>query len=55
MERVMRAAKNAGVTIGCIEIRPDGTLVIFAKGEEPDTADFLDTERAEWRREHGEN
>ena len=51
----MRAAMKAGVTIGRIEIRTDGTLVIFAKGEEPDTADFFDIEIAEWRRTNGAN
>lgn len=31
--RAIKAAKAGGVDVGRYEIRPDGTLVVFARGE----------------------
>lgn len=53
LESAMRAAMKVGIAIGRIEIRTDGTLVIFAIGEEPDSPDALDAELAEFRRSNG--
>lgn len=52
MERAIRAAVRAGVTIGRVEIRADGTLVIVPRGEEAGDPDLLDSELEQWRRSH---
>lgn len=53
MERAVKAAIKAGLAIGRVEIRADGTLVIFPKGEE--VPDSLDSELEQWRRSHATN
>ena len=38
IRRAVSAARKAGVTVGSIEIRPDGTIVIFDKEHGPKLA-----------------
>lgn len=55
IERAVRGALKGGLIIGRIEIRPDGTLVLFVHGSEPYPDNTLDAELHEWRRGHGEH
>jgi len=55
-ERAMKAAMKAGVPIGRVEFRPDGTLAIFTNSEtevNPDHA--LDDEIMKRRRARGKH
>lgn len=57
IERAVKAAMKAGVTIGRVEIRADGALAIYPKGEgagDP-AQEELDREYAEWRKSHANN
>lgn len=48
VERAVKGAINAGITIGQFEIRSDGTIVVIAAAAEPINA--LDDELEKWRR-----
>ena len=55
-ERKMKAAMKAGVPIGRVEFRPDGTLAIFTSGEaEVDLDRTLDDEIMKRRRARGKH
>jgi hypothetical protein len=55
LERVMRAAMKTGVPFGGMEIRPDGTVALFAQVSDPARSDALDNELAQWRKSHGDH
>lgn len=58
--RAIRAATKAGMTIGQVEIRPGGSIVILptaapaSQGAPPSEEAQLDDELEAWRREHGD-
>lgn len=53
VERALRAAMKTGVAVGHFEVRPNGTVAVYAQGQEPEPVNALDDELEQWRKSHG--
>jgi hypothetical protein len=55
VERAVRGAKNAGLPLGRVEIKPDGSIIVWSIDQQEGAEDALDNELNQWRKSNGED
>ncbi len=55
IERAMRAARRAGLSLTSTECHPDGRFILCFGHSEIEVGDHLDQELEEWRRKNAPN